>query len=132
MHKDGDLKDGVRINLHKLDLVMMKETKNKFTGGKSKSAGEEGKKHHNLISIGCGDVFPFRQSPLGHLMVRKKSIGDQFEDLILTRGGFFGTSRDGRRPWCGGREPEAKIRQCREEDGMCEKGGEMAAALRNG
>jgi hypothetical protein len=98
---------------------MMKDIAHKFTGRKPKSMGEEGRKHHNLIGIGCGDVFPFHRCPLEHLTVGKKLIGDQFEDLILICGGCLEHLEMG-----GGHGVE--------EHGVHEKGAEMAAELRNG
>jgi hypothetical protein len=33
MHKDGNLKDGVRVEMNKLDLIVMKEVTEEFTSG---------------------------------------------------------------------------------------------------
>jgi hypothetical protein len=68
---------------------MVKKRAEKFTGRKSKSVGEEGRKHHDLVGIRCRDVFPFRRSPLKHLTVEKKPIGDQFEGLTLVCSGLL-------------------------------------------
>jgi hypothetical protein len=80
---------------------MIKEATEETAVGEAKSVLEEGRQHHNLVGIGCRDVFPFCRPPLEHLAIRKKVIFDQLEDFALICGGFLeyplvGGDHDGR------------------------------------
>jgi hypothetical protein len=68
---------------------MMKKVTKEFVRGKTKSALEKGRQHHNFVGIGCWAVFPFRWLLLNHLVVREKAILNQFEDFALICGGFL-------------------------------------------
>jgi hypothetical protein len=54
MDVDGNLKNGIRI----------KESTKEIVGREAKSGLEEGGEHHNLICIGCGEVFAGGRTPL--------------------------------------------------------------------
>jgi hypothetical protein len=62
--KDGDLDNGVRVEMDKFDLVVIKEPAEEVTSEKAKSMLEEGRKHHNLGRIGCRNNLPGGRMPL--------------------------------------------------------------------
>jgi hypothetical protein len=58
MEKNGNLKNGVRVQMHEFNLVVIKKSMEEITGREAKSALEEGGEHHNLSCIGCTNIFP--------------------------------------------------------------------------
>jgi hypothetical protein len=53
---------------------MIEEFAKKVTGRKAKSTVEELGKRHNLLGIGCWDVFSCSRTPLEHGLIREKMI----------------------------------------------------------
>jgi hypothetical protein len=84
--KEGNLENGVRIQMNEFNLVVTKESAEKVTGRKAKSTLEERRKHHNLGGIGCRNIFSSNGTPLEHGTIREEMIRDQFADLTLSRG----------------------------------------------
>jgi hypothetical protein len=64
MDKNDDMEDGIRVQMDKFNLIMVKETAEAITGREANSALEERRKHHNLVCIGCGDILPDGGMPL--------------------------------------------------------------------
>jgi hypothetical protein len=83
MDKNGNLKNGNRIEMDQFDLVMMKESAEEVASRETKSALEEGRKHHNLGHIGCRNVLPSGRTPLQNCVIWKKMIRSKLVDLIL-------------------------------------------------
>jgi hypothetical protein len=55
-------------------LVAIKESTQKITGWEAKSALKERGKHHNLLCVGCWDVFPDGTTPLKHDAIWEKVV----------------------------------------------------------
>jgi hypothetical protein len=55
--KDGDLKNGLRIEMDKLNMVVMKEVVEEIAGREFKSSLKKGYQHHNFLSMRSGDYF---------------------------------------------------------------------------
>jgi hypothetical protein len=53
---------------------MIEEFAKNVIGRKAKSTVEELGKHHNLLGIGCWDVFYYSRTPLEHGLIRVKMI----------------------------------------------------------
>jgi hypothetical protein len=64
MDKNGNLKNGNRIEMDQFDLVVIKESTEEVADREAKSALEEGRKHHNLGHIGCWNIFRSCRTPL--------------------------------------------------------------------
>jgi hypothetical protein len=64
MDKDGDMENGVRVQMDKLYLIVVEKFTEKIVSRESKPALEERGKHHNFIRIGCGNVFADGRPPL--------------------------------------------------------------------
>jgi hypothetical protein len=58
------LKNGIRIEVDQLDLIVIKESTEEVAGQEAKSTLEEERKHHNFDHIGCRNVFPGDKMPL--------------------------------------------------------------------
>jgi hypothetical protein len=75
---------------------------------------------------------PITVSLSEHLTVRKKAIFDQFEDLALVCSGFLEHLRMGDNHGVGGENLGRRFNNTKEGDKVCEEGGEMVVAMRNG
>jgi hypothetical protein len=51
--KNGDMKNGVRVEMNQLDLVVIQKAMKEIADSKTKPVLEEGGKHHNFICVGC-------------------------------------------------------------------------------
>jgi hypothetical protein len=81
--KNGNLKNGVGIDVDQFDLVVMKKATEKFTGGKTDPPLEEGHQHYNIVGMRGGNFFILHRSPLGHDVVREKVFFHELEKLLL-------------------------------------------------
>jgi hypothetical protein len=73
MDEDGNLKNGIRIEMDYFNFVVVKESAEEIAGGK----------HHNLVHIGCWDVFPGGKMPLQHGAVWDKVVCNKFANLAF-------------------------------------------------
>jgi hypothetical protein len=89
MDKDGDLKNRDRVQMDKLDLIVVKKSTEEITSRESKPTLEERGKHHNFIHIGCGNVFSSSGPPLQHGMIRKKVVCNKFVNLFFICDGWM-------------------------------------------
>jgi hypothetical protein len=83
MNEDGDLRNRIGIKMDQLDLVMIKKTAEKVTSREAKSVLKEIGEHHNLICIGCWNVFPGGRTPLQHGAVWEKVVCSRLADLTF-------------------------------------------------
>jgi hypothetical protein len=83
--ENGDLKNRVGIEMNKLDFVVVKESAEDIIDQKTKFVLEEGGEHHNLIRIGCWDVFPGGRMPLQHCAVQEEVIRNELVDFTFTQ-----------------------------------------------
>jgi hypothetical protein len=56
MDKDGDLKNGVLIEMNKFNLIVM-EVADEITGREYESSLEKGSHHHNFFGMRGGNFF---------------------------------------------------------------------------
>jgi hypothetical protein len=83
MDRNGNLKNGIRIMVDKLDLIMIKESVEEVVGREAKFTLEEERKHQNISHIGSRNVLPGGKTPLQNCMVREKMIHSKLADFIL-------------------------------------------------
>jgi hypothetical protein len=62
---------------------VIKESTEEFIDQNTKPALEEGGEHHNLIGVGCWDIFSYGRAPLQHYAIWEEVIHDELADLIL-------------------------------------------------
>jgi hypothetical protein len=62
--KDSKLENGVRVQMDKFNLVVIKGSTEEITGREAKSVLKEGREHHNLSRIGCRTLLPSGRMPL--------------------------------------------------------------------
>jgi hypothetical protein len=53
---------------------VIKESAQEIVGWEAKSVLKERGKHHNLLFVGCWDVFPDGRMPLKHDAIREKVV----------------------------------------------------------
>jgi hypothetical protein len=68
---------------------VVKESAEEITSREAESTLKGGGKHHNLIRIGCWDVFPGGKTPLQHGAVWEKVICNKFENLAFIHDGWL-------------------------------------------
>jgi hypothetical protein len=76
--KDGDLENGVRVEMDVFDSVVIKGTTEEVASRKAESTLEERRKHHNFNHIGCRNVLSSGGAPLEHGVVGEKMIRNKF------------------------------------------------------
>jgi hypothetical protein len=64
MDENGDLNNGVRIKMNKLNLVVVQELAEEIADQETGPALEEGGEHDNFICVGCWDVLTSGWAPL--------------------------------------------------------------------
>jgi hypothetical protein len=64
-------------------VVVVKEYAEEIISREPESALEEGGEHHNLICIGCGEVFTGSRMPFQHGVIRKKVICNEHTNLAF-------------------------------------------------
>lgn len=85
MDKDGDLQNGVRVQMDKLYLIMVKKSSEQVAGRESKPALEERREHYSLIHIGCGNIFSGGGAPLQHGPIGEERTHNKFVNFFLVR-----------------------------------------------
>jgi hypothetical protein len=53
MDENSDLKNGVRVKMNKLNLVVIQESAEEITDWETEPMLEEGGEHNNFICVGC-------------------------------------------------------------------------------
>ena len=79
----GDVKNGVWIQVDKLNLVKMQKTTEESTGGDRKSAVKEGLKNHNLTGIRGGEGFSIGGAPSDDLLLWKNPVLHYPAEMLL-------------------------------------------------
>jgi hypothetical protein len=79
VNKYGDLKDGVRIEVDKFNLVVVKEVEEEIARRESESALEKGGQHHDFLCMRGGDFFILGRPPLNHGSVGEKVLLYEFQ-----------------------------------------------------
>jgi hypothetical protein len=87
MDEDRDLKNGVQIQVDKLNFEMADQSTKEIACREFESALEKGFGDYDFIGIGGRDVLNHSQPPLEEDVGRKKVVIDQAENLALIDGG---------------------------------------------
>jgi hypothetical protein len=57
MDENDDSKNGVRVKINQLNLIVVQESVKEIANRDTKPALEEGGEHHNFFCVGCRNVF---------------------------------------------------------------------------
>src|SRR5438105_10742050 len=83
----GDVKDGVWIQVDKLNLVKMQKITEESVGGDRKFAVKERLKNYNLTGIRGGESFSIGGTPPDDLLLWKNPVLDHPMEIFLGDGG---------------------------------------------
>jgi hypothetical protein len=89
MDENGNTKNGVRVKMDKLNLVVVQKSVEEIIDQETEPALEEGGEHHNFICVQCQDVFANGRPPLQHRVVWEKMARNKLANLIFIRDGWL-------------------------------------------
>jgi hypothetical protein len=89
VNKYDDLKNGIRVDVNQLNLVVMDKATKEFTGGETESSLEKRGQHHYLVGVRSEDYFILGRSSLEDGTVGKKMLPYKLEELFLIDEGWF-------------------------------------------
>jgi hypothetical protein len=69
MDENGNLKNGARVDMNQLNLVVVQEPAEEIADWKTEPALEEGGEHHNFICVRCRNVLASGRAPLQHSVI---------------------------------------------------------------
>jgi hypothetical protein len=69
--------------MDKLYLIVLKKSSKEVIGRESKPTLEERREHHNLIHIGCRDIFSGGGAPLQHNLIGEERTHNKFVNFFL-------------------------------------------------
>src|SRR6266542_1763480 len=81
------MKNGVWIQVNKLNLIIIQKTPEETAGWYRKSAVKEGFKYHDFAGVGGGESLPIGGAPPDDLLLRKNPILHHPEEILLSNGG---------------------------------------------
>jgi hypothetical protein len=83
MNKDGDLQNGIRVQMGQIQVVEIKETAKKGGNRKSKTAEKKRNIYNGFVGILCWNSNPTANLPRTELHRRKNSDGHKMEKIRL-------------------------------------------------
>jgi hypothetical protein len=81
MNKDGDLRNGIGIQMSKVQIIKVKETAEEGRNGKSKAADKKMNINDGLMGILCWDSNPTTNPPRTKLFGGKNSNINKVEEI---------------------------------------------------
>jgi hypothetical protein len=83
MNKDGDLQNGIGVQIGQIQVIEIKETTKKGRNRKSKAAEKEWNVDNGLMSVFCWNSDPTADLPGTELFRRKNPDGHEMEKVRL-------------------------------------------------
>jgi hypothetical protein len=83
MNKDGDLQNGIGVQMGQIQVIEIKETVEKGWNRKSKAAEEEWNINNRFMGVLCWNSDPTADPPGTELSRRKNSDGHKMEKVRL-------------------------------------------------
>jgi hypothetical protein len=83
MNKDGDLQNGIRVQMGQIQKGEIKETAEKGGNRKSKTTEKKRNVHNGLVGVLCWNSNPTANSPRTELLRRKNSDRHEMEKIRL-------------------------------------------------
>jgi hypothetical protein len=82
MNKDGDLQNGIRVQMGQIQVIEIKETTEKGGNRKSKTAKKKRNINNGFVGVLCWNSDPVANPPRTELLRRKNSDGHEMEKII--------------------------------------------------
>jgi hypothetical protein len=86
MDENNNLKNGVRVKVDNLNLIVIKESTEEIADQETEPALEEGGEHHNFNCVGCRDILAGGRALLQHHTVWEKMAHNKLAYLIFISG----------------------------------------------
>jgi hypothetical protein len=83
MNKDGDLQNGIRVQMGQIQMIEIKETAKKRGNRKSKTAEKKRNIYDGFVGILCWNSDPMANPPRTELLWRKNLDGHEVEKIRL-------------------------------------------------
>jgi hypothetical protein len=81
VNKNGNLQNGIRIQMGQIQVIEIKETAEKRTNGKSKAADKKRHVNDGFVGVFCRNSDPTADPPRTELLRRKNSNGYEMEKV---------------------------------------------------
>jgi hypothetical protein len=83
MNKDGDLHNGIRVQMGQIQVIEIKETAEKGGNRKSKTAEKKRNIYDGFVGVLCWNSDPMANPPRTELLRRKNPDGHEMEKIRL-------------------------------------------------
>jgi hypothetical protein len=83
MNKDGDLQNGIGVQMGQIQVIEIKETAEKGGNRKSKTAEKKRNINNGFVGVLCWNSDPVANPPRTELLQRKNSDGHEMEKVRL-------------------------------------------------
>jgi hypothetical protein len=91
VNENGNLENGIRVQLSQVDVIKIKEAAEKRRDGKAEAAEKERSVNYRLVGILCWDSCPVANPPRTEFSRRKNPDGDKTEKLSFKNNGHVVT-----------------------------------------
>ena len=91
VNENGDLENGIRIQMSQVDVIKIKEAAEKRRDGKAEAAEKKRSIDYRLVGILCWDSSPAANPPRTEFSRRKNPDGHEMEELGLRDDGHVVT-----------------------------------------
>jgi hypothetical protein len=83
MNKDGDLQNGIGVQMGQIQVIEIKKTAKKGGNRKSKNAEKKRNINNRFVGVLCWNSDPVANPPRTELLRRKNSDGHEMENVRL-------------------------------------------------
>jgi hypothetical protein len=91
VNENGDLENGIRVQMSQVDMIEIKEATEKRRDGKAEAAEKKRSVNYRLVGILCWDSCPVANPPRTELPRRKNPDGDEAEKFDFGNNGHMVT-----------------------------------------
>jgi hypothetical protein len=91
VNENGNLQNGIRVQMSQVDMIEIKEAAEKRRDGKAKAAEKKRSVNYRLVGILCWDSSPVANPPRTEFSWRKNPNGDEAEKLSFGNNGHMVT-----------------------------------------
>jgi hypothetical protein len=91
VNENGDLENGIRVQMGQVDMIEIKEATEKRRDGKAEAAEKKRSVNYRLVGILCWDSCLVANPPRTELPRRKNPDGDEAEKFNFENNGHMVT-----------------------------------------
>jgi hypothetical protein len=91
VNENGDLQNGIRVQMGQVDVIEIKEAAEKRRDGKAEAAEKKRSVNYRLVGILCWDSSPVANPPRTEFPRRKNPDGNEAEKLSFRNNGHMVT-----------------------------------------